>query len=305
MPGPFTHIYTARRVADFLASSDVTNEFLRQMDPALLDAQKLDPGRKWLNPQRCAKAMNDWQKFTAVGAIGPDLFFWLQDYNKPWIKCDEIMLAMSLMYYLDDEGFLEDTFDGLLTILSSVAPDSWGRILMFIVRIHKLYMEFMAVWNSTIGVMLEKAGQVLDDLSGGVLSALGQALDQLKNGIIGIVAEEVLTSADLFGWFSLKMRNGADDQAFVWSDMTHYRRTSMIPARLISKAVEMLERTEDSVAKEHGEQLLAFGLGWVCHVGTDVIAHSFVNEQCGGKFCQLHIPTSSCDVSLRFKCSRC
>ncbi|HJT58073.1 MAG TPA: hypothetical protein VJ761_16330, partial [Ktedonobacteraceae bacterium] len=52
------------------------------------------------------------------------------------------------------------------------------------------------------------------------------------------------------------------------------------PARLIAHARLMLE-SHDLLTREHGEQLLAFALGWVCHVGTDVIEHSFVNEQCG------------------------
>ena len=46
----------------------------------------------------------------------------------------------------------------------------------------------------------------------------------------------------------------------------------------------MMATENDTLTKEHGEQLLAFALGWVCHVGTDVIEHSFVNEQCGGPF---------------------
>ena len=29
---------------------------------------------------------------------------------------------------------------------------------------------------------------------------------------------------------------------------------------------------------------MAFALGWIVHVGTDTIAHSFVNEQCGGPY---------------------
>lgn len=116
-----------------------------------------------------------------------------------------------------------------------------------------------------------------------MFSALGDAITELKNAIIALAAEELLTKGDIFGWFSLKMRNGFDEKAFIWSDMTHYRRTSVVPAQLIVHAREMME-SEDRLTKEHGEQLLAFALGWVCHVGTDVIEHAFVNEQCGGPF---------------------
>ena len=284
MPGPFTHIYTARRVADFLASKDVTDGFIRKEDGPLVDGQQLLPELlAQLGPARCAAVMNTWEKFTAVGAVGPDLFFWLQDYNKPEIKCDEIMLAMSLLYYLDDQGILTDPFDSLLTILSTVVPDTWAKILRFLVSLNKLWLKFLEVWNATIGPIVAKAGQIIDDLTGGLLSALGDAITELKNGLIELAEAELFTEGDIFNWFSLKMRKGYDEQAYVWSDMMHYRRTSVVPARMIEKALKLMQEA-DKVAKEHGEQLLAFALGWVCHVGTDVIAHAFVNEQCGGPF---------------------
>ena len=64
MPGHFTHIYTARRVADLLASGQFTDwphgdlgvNALRNYDPAF-----------------CGKIMKTWEKFTAIGAVGPDL----------------------------------------------------------------------------------------------------------------------------------------------------------------------------------------------------------------------------------------
>lgn len=283
MPGPFTHIYTARRVADFLRS-DVTDEFIRPSDGQLRDEQKLLPelvaalGRK-----KCAEVMDTWEKFTAVGAIGPDLFFFLQDYNKPWIPCDEIMLAMNLLYYLDDNGYLEDPWDGILTILSTEVPDGWAKILRFIVALRKIWRDFKEIYDETIGPIIDKVGEVIDDLGGNLLTALADAMTALKEGIIALAQKELLTEVDLFSWFSLKMRGGVDEQAFCWSDMTHYRRTSVIPARLVEKARGMMN-SEDKLTREHGDQLLAFSMGWIAHAGTDVVAHSFVNEQCGGPF---------------------
>ena len=284
MPGPFTHIYTARRIAEFLKSAAVTDEFVRRADGKLQAEQMLDPAKlAQLGRQQCADAMNKWEKFTAVGAIGPDLFFWLQDYNDNRIPGDEVMLAMNLLYYLDDQNRLEDPYDGLLSILELVIGDAWTSILRFIIKLNKIWQDFLEKWNQFIGPILDKAGQAIDDLSGGIFSALGDAITQLKNAILELAEEEILTKGDIFGWFSLKMRKGFDEQAFIWSDMTHYRRTTVVPAQLIKKARGMLAQ-EDKLTKEHGEQLLAFALGWVSHVGTDVIEHSFVNEQCGGPF---------------------
>jgi hypothetical protein len=284
MPGPFTHIYTARRVSEFLTNTDrVTDQFIRPEDDPLGETQALlDELLKDMDPRTCGQKMQAWPKFAALGANGPDLFFFLEDYNLAAIPSDEIMLAMSLLYYLDDQGRLDDPYEGLVAILGEVS-DTLAKILSFIIKLDKVWKKFLEVWNDSIGPIMDAAGQLIDDATGGLLTALGEAFTQLKNDLLGLVAEEALSSADVFSWFSLKMRSGYDEQAFVWSDMVHYRRTSIVPARLIAHARTMMS-SDIELEREHGDQLLAFALGWVCHVGTDVVAHSFVNEQCGGPF---------------------
>ena len=86
MPEPFTHIYTQRRLADFLSrgagEGGVTDSFVREADGNLF--HPLNPGMLGdLNPVTAAEAMQNWPKFAALGAIGPDLFFFLQDYAQP------------------------------------------------------------------------------------------------------------------------------------------------------------------------------------------------------------------------------
>lgn len=288
VPGPFTHIYTARRVSDFLTNSDsdavtVTTDFIRPTDDALTAIQSLAPELlAELGPQACGEKMQAWPKFTALGANGPDLFFFLQDYNDSAIPCDEIMLAMSLLYYLDDQQRLPDEYSGLVDILALINT-TWAGILKFIIKLDQIWQNFLTTWNNTIGPILDAAGTAIDDLTGNLFSELGQAFTELGNALLALAAEEILSSTDVFEWFALKMRKGYDEQAFLWSDMTHYRRTSIVPARLIAHARQMMT-SRDPQVREHADQLIAFALGWVCHVGTDVIAHSFVNEQCGGPF---------------------
>jgi hypothetical protein len=281
MPGPFTHIYTQRRVQDLLADG-VTADFVRPADGGLLAARRLDPDGAMLDAQELGRAMSDWPKFAALGAVGPDIFFFLQDYADPRIPCDEIMLGMSLLYYLDDQGRLDDPYEGLLLILAEIS-DTWAGILRLILKLDKLWKQFLEVWNATIGAILDKAGQVIDDLTGGLLSELGDAFTELRNALIAVGAEEILTEGDIFAWFSLKMRQGYDEKAFLWSDMLHYRRTSRVPQRLFAHARDLIA-SNVALDREHGRQLLSFAGGWVCHVGTDTIAHSFVNEQAGGPF---------------------
>ena len=216
MPGPFTHIYTARRVSEMMANKEAfTDEFVRGMDGPLLDLQQLDPQLlAGLTPADCADKMTAWPKFAALGANGPDLFFFLQDYNNIAIPCDEIMLAMSLMYYLDDQGRLDDPYAGLVAILGEVSQ-TWAAILRFIIKLDQIWQKFLAVWNATIGPIVDAAGKVVDDLTGGLLSTLGEAFTQLANDLLALAAEEILSEGDLFGWFSLKMRKGFDEQAFL------------------------------------------------------------------------------------------
>ena len=59
MPGHFTHIYTARRVADLLASGKFT------------DWPDLGSGGDAVasyDPKTCGELMQTWEKFTAIGA---------------------------------------------------------------------------------------------------------------------------------------------------------------------------------------------------------------------------------------------
>ncbi len=75
---------------------------------------------------------------------------------------------------------------------------------------------------------------------------------------------------------------GVDEQSFVWSDMPHYRQTSLVP-KMLERARD-LHASTDPVDQEHAAQLVAYATAWITHVGTDVLGHSFVNAQAGGPF---------------------
>jgi hypothetical protein len=67
MPGHFTHNYTAWRVSDLLLSGEFHDW-----------PEDFDPG---YDQRFCGDVTRNWEKFTAVGAIGPDLFYFSEDYN--------------------------------------------------------------------------------------------------------------------------------------------------------------------------------------------------------------------------------
>lgn len=275
MPGHFTHMYTARRVADLLADPHTTS-----FDQAGTALGAVADGR---SPAECARIMREWERFTAIGAVGPDLFFFCQDYSSGPLAVapyqdDLLMLAMATWYWVD--AAKEDDYEPLLILLAEV-NGTFAEIARVLIKLKKLWDEFVKAWNATIGPFVDAAVTALDDLTGGLVEEFTTALTNLADGLVQLAEQELVTFADIFSWFSLKMRQGWDEQAFLWSDMLHYRRTSQMAANLLAEAQR---QHRDGGSDEQYEQFLAYILGWVCHIGTDVVAHAFVNEQCGGPF---------------------
>ncbi len=272
MPGHFTHIYTARRVSDLLLSGTFTDW------PELGDGGNALHGYR---PEFCGQVMKDWEKFAAVGAIGPDLFFFSQDWSNDLLgpHSDQIMLALATYYYFDAAA--EDDFEPLLIILEEVDSTMAG-IIRFLIKLDKAWKEFVKVWNKTIGPLVSAVGEILDDLSGGVLSAAKTALEELLIAVKLIGEQELTTFVDIWGQMNTVVAKGYPEENFLWSDMTHYRRTSATCQALVRQAEKLRDDTPGG--GDRFQQFLAFALGYIVHVGTDTIAHSFVNEQCGGPY---------------------
>ena len=63
--------------------------------------------------------------------------------------------------------------------------------------------------------------------------------------------------------------------------MSHYRRSSALSHAFVEQA-EALRKGPDGTARF--EQFMAFTLGYITHLGTDTIGHSWINEQVGGPY---------------------
>ena len=281
MPGHFTHIYTQRQVAAWLAGKTSFNP--DDVADTGAGAPPLQGGFLGIDAARASELMEKWPTFAAVGAIGPDLFFFCQDYSSGPLaefqfQDDLLMLAMRVAYWVDEAR--DENYEPLIVLLAEV-NQTFANIVRLLLKLQKVWDEFVAGWNATIGPFVDAAGSLLNDLSGGVLDSIGTVFDQLVNALEQVAIEELATFADVFSWFSLKMRVGWDEQSFVWSDMLHYRKTNQMARALLEEARRQFDEDKDETKFE---QFQAFALGWVCHVGTDVVAHSFVNEQCGGPF---------------------
>src|SRR5260370_38980337 len=212
MPGHFTHIYTARRVADLLASGEFADwPDLGQGGAAVAH----------YDPVTCGQLMRKWEKFTAIGAIGPDLFFFSQDWSNKILGpiSDDIMLALAVYYFYD--AAKEDSWEPILTILQDV-NSTLARMIRLLIKLQKIWNDFVTVWNKTIGPFVDVATQLADDLTRGLLSEFGTALQELLNAIETVGVEELSTYADIWGAMNTVIAKGWSENSFLWSDMTHY-----------------------------------------------------------------------------------
>jgi hypothetical protein len=268
MPGHFTHIFTARRVADYLVTAGHFPDWPAQGSAILKH-----------DPVTCGTIMRKWEKFTAIGAIGPDLFYFSQDYNGSTLGplSDELMLTLATYYFFD--AAMEDDWEPLLIILDQVNSTMAG-LLRFLIKLQKIWQAFLDGWNQTIGPIVSDIENLIDGLTGGVLSEFGVVIDELKLALKTIAEEELLTFADIFTLFDTCVQKGFDEKLFLWSDMSHYRR----PSALCQAFARQVDALAAAGQIEQSEQFLAFTLGYITHLGTDTVAHSFVNEQCGGPF---------------------
>jgi len=273
MPGPFTHIYAARRVADLLGQ---WGQFVAAGDGALAQGQPLADASK---AAYFAEVMHAYPKLASLGAVGPDMFFFLGDLRK--VPGDEFMLALRMGYLLDT--WTSQNWAPLIQLLTSNGYEKahpWSGILALILQIDAAWETFVTGYTEAVAPIVDGFGSVADALTGDILHSLSDALKEFLNTVEALIASMALDSYDFLGLFNLIMQAGGDDEAsFYWSDMLHYRRTSQMAQALLRRAEQMI-----TVNKAQGEQFLAYALGYACHLGVDVVGHSFVNEQAGGPY---------------------
>ena len=100
--------------------------------------------------------MTTWEKFTALGAIGPDLFYFLQDYNGATLGplSDDIMLAFATYYFYDAAS--EDNWEPLLVILDQVNSTLRRPAAFPDQVVSKIWQDFINAWNATIGPVADR-----------------------------------------------------------------------------------------------------------------------------------------------------
>jgi hypothetical protein len=234
MPGPLIHMSNARHTARQLKDAGY-----RPLAAVGINGD-IDPNWAGTDMVQLGKYMSDHPNFTAIGAVGPDLFFFLPDFRNIGPIPTSTVLA-------DVLGFLE----GLYATLD----------------------PYLSKWEHYLGPISEDTGEEMSRLTGGLSETVGDITGELSSILITVLENFAVNQVDFLGIFSLGLDHGWDDKAYFWSDMLHYRRTAEFGRALWRQA-----------DKQKDDQLRAYALGYLTHVGADTTGHPYVNAVSGGPY---------------------
>ena len=239
MPGTYVHLSAMRHVA-----TDLANE---QYLPRRSD--RINPKWSGQDTKHLGEILQKNPNFAALGAIGPDFYFFLPDFRDK----DGIPISSDLI-----------------------------AILNFLEKLYNLVDPYISKWEHYLGPISEDTGEEMSRLTGGLSEVVGDITGELSGLLITALEEfainqiSTVSQQSLIGLFSLAINNGWDEQAFTWADMFHYRETGKFARTLWEKA-----DAKDS------DGARAYALGFMTHIGADVSGHPFVNAISGGPF-RLH-----------------
>jgi hypothetical protein len=237
MPGPNIHLSTMRHVANRL-SGDI-------FKPPKSD--RIDPNWTGADTKGLGLLMKEHPNFASLGAIGPDLFFFLPDFR-------------------------DEKVDGTTISVSSVLT----TVLNFLEGLYKALDPYVTLYEKYLGPISEDQAEEWSRLTGGLSEIVSNVTGDLSSILIDALGNLLIQEADWWSFFSLGLNKGFDEQAFFWSDMLHYRDTGQFGRALLKRATA-----------SNDDGAVAYALGYLTHIGTDVTGHAFVNSISGGPF-RLH-----------------
>ncbi|MBI5716979.1 MAG: hypothetical protein HZC37_04740 [Burkholderiales bacterium] len=229
MPGWYIHLNAARRAIDALETNANSAPLFGANGPTAAQVK----GIAKANPT-----------YTALGAIGPDIFFLLPDFKPP---------VGSMLWKLATS--VRDLYE------------FWDE-------------HFLGPYESAMGPIGNNRQDEINALTGGLQSSIEGIFKQAFAFLNDTILKLILEQYDFFGLLSSGVPAGHDEQSFFWSDMLHYRETYRFGAALWQRAGD----ANVALSNEQRERFKAFALGWMTHLATDVSGHGLVNQKAGGPF---------------------
>jgi hypothetical protein len=182
MPGPYVHISSMWHTAEQFEAGDYQPVGSDHITPAWAGA---DVGE-------LSRLMRENPNFAAIGAVGPDLFFFLPDFR-------------------DVAGV-------------PVASVLTG-ILDFLEHVYEMLDPYVSKWEHYLGPVSEDTAEEMSRLTGGLTESVGNISGELSSILITLLEDFAVNQRDWWGYFSLGLNKGYDEKAYLWSDMLHYRDT--------------------------------------------------------------------------------
>jgi hypothetical protein len=240
MPGSFIHVSAMRATAERLARGDFAPQASERVDASWV-------GR---DPKELGALMKAHANFASLGAIGPDLFFFLPDFRDIGVGPGSIPTSSVLVEFTH-----------------------------FLMKVYDALDPYIEKYEKYLGPLVQNLDEEISRLTGGMSELVSGLVNDLLAILITLIEDFATQNWDLFTFFSLGLNKGWDEQAFLWSDMLHYRRTGQFGRALYTLAQQLEGEDRDKAS--------AYALGYLTHIGTDVTGHGLVNEIAGGPF-RLH-----------------
>jgi hypothetical protein len=191
MPGPYIHMSSMRNAALRLARGRYE----------MRGSERIDPNWSGLEIRQIGALLQQYSNFACLGAIGPDLFFFLPDFrNEDGINVSSVLVTVI--------NFLEGLYNALDPYISK--------------------------WEHYLGPISEDTAEEMSRLTGGLSETVGDISGELSGILTTALEDFVVQQEDWWSFFSLGLDKGYDEKAYFWSDMLHYRDTGQF-ARAIWK----------------------------------------------------------------------
>lgn len=189
MPGPSTHILIAEEITKKLEGMEEW--------PFQIAGVSTNNNR----PSEIHRILNENPHYAALGAIGPDLFYFMGDFRKYSKELTEII------------NFLDEAYAKL---------DDW----------------FLSKWEKYMGPVSEDLEELISRFTGDLSSLVGDIIGSIGSIFSQLIINYIANAEDWWKFTSLGHNAGIDNKDFFWADMLHYRKTATYAHVLWQKAEE-------------------------------------------------------------------
>src|SRR5262249_39388214 len=155
MPGPYIHVSSMRHTANRLAADGYSPR----------QSMRINPAWTGEDPVELGKLMQQYPNFAALGAIGPDLFFFLPDFR------DQAGISVSSV---------------LITVLN------------FLEELYEILDKYITKWEFYLGPISEDVAEELSRLSGGLSESVGNIAGELRDILLTALEVLVTKQGDLW-----------------------------------------------------------------------------------------------------------